>query len=56
MKFVDEATIDIDANTITHHGTGKVYSLNPLGEVRPVIDAGGIFDYARATGMMPKSN
>lgn len=56
FKTGDEATIDIDANTITHHGTGKVYSLNPLGEVRPVIDAGGIFDYARATGMMPKSN
>jgi 3-isopropylmalate/(R)-2-methylmalate dehydratase small subunit len=51
----DVATVDIDANTITHHGTGKVYPLNPLGEVRPVVDAGGIFDYARETGMIPKA-
>jgi 3-isopropylmalate/(R)-2-methylmalate dehydratase small subunit len=52
FKTGDVATVDIDANTIRHHGSGKVYSLKPLGEVRPVIDAGGIFDYARATGMM----
>ena len=51
----DVATVDIDANTIRHHGTGKVYPLNSLGEVRPVIDAGGIFEYARKTGMMPKA-
>ena len=49
----DHAKVDIDTNTITHLGTGKVYSLKPLGEVRPVVDAGGIFDYARQTGMMP---
>ncbi|HTI72438.1 MAG TPA: 3-isopropylmalate dehydratase [Candidatus Limnocylindria bacterium] len=48
----DIATVDIDANTILHHGTGKVYSLKTLGEVRPVVDAGGIFDYARQTGMI----
>ena len=50
----DVATVDIDANTIRHHGTGKVYALRALGEVRPVIDAGGIFEYARKNGMMPK--
>ncbi len=53
FKTGDVATIDIDANTIRHHGTGAVYSTKSLGEVRPVIDAGGIFDYARKTGMMP---
>jgi 3-isopropylmalate/(R)-2-methylmalate dehydratase small subunit len=46
------ATVDIDTQTILHHGTGKTYSLKPLGEVRPVIDAGGIFDYARQSGMI----
>jgi len=48
----DLATVDIDANTIVHHGTGKTYPLKPLGEVRPVVDAGGIFDYARQAGMI----
>ncbi len=55
FKTGDVATVDINAATIRHHGTGKVYSLKPLGEVRPVIDAGGIFEYARQTGMMPKA-
>jgi 3-isopropylmalate/(R)-2-methylmalate dehydratase small subunit len=56
FKTGDEATVDIDANTIRHHGTGKIYVLRPLGEVRPVIDAGGIFDYARKTGMIPAAS
>jgi 3-isopropylmalate/(R)-2-methylmalate dehydratase small subunit len=55
FKTGDVATVDIDSNTITHHGTGKSYPLKPLGEVRPVVDAGGIFEYARQTGMMPKA-
>ena len=52
FKTGDVATVDIDTQTILHHGTGKTYALKPLGEVRPVIDAGGIFDYARQTGMI----
>ncbi len=51
----DLATVDIDLGTIIHHGTGVVYPLKPLGEVRPVVDAGGLFDYARETGMIPKA-
>ena len=50
----DLATVDIDGNSIKHEGTGKTYALKPLGEVRPVVEAGGIFAYARQVGMMPK--
>jgi 3-isopropylmalate/(R)-2-methylmalate dehydratase small subunit len=28
------------------------YLLKPLGEVRPVIDTGGLFTYVRRSGMM----
>lgn len=56
FKTGDLATVDIDANTITHQGTGKSYSLRPLGEVRPVVDAGGIFQYARQTGMIAQAS
>ncbi len=56
FKTGDVATVDIDAQTIRHHGTGKIYSLKPLGEVRPVIDAGGIFEYARRSGMIAKAS
>ena len=46
----DIATLDFDADTLTVGGV--TYSLKPLGEVRPVIDAGGIFNYARQSGMI----
>lgn len=46
------ATIDFDDNTITNNTTGNVYELSPLGDVLPVVDAGGIFNFARKTGMI----
>jgi 3-isopropylmalate/(R)-2-methylmalate dehydratase small subunit len=52
FKTGDEATLDLDAHTITHLGTGKSYSIKPLGDVRPVVDAGGIFNFAREAGMI----
>jgi 3-isopropylmalate/(R)-2-methylmalate dehydratase small subunit len=48
------ATVDLDAGTITARETGKVYRFKPLGDVRPVVDAGGLFNYARQTGMIAK--
>ncbi len=49
-----EVTIDFDQNQIVNHALNKIYALKPLGEVRPVIDAGGIFAYARQTGMISR--
>jgi 3-isopropylmalate/(R)-2-methylmalate dehydratase small subunit len=51
VKTGDVATLDFDADTLSVNGT--VYQLKPLGEVRPVIDAGGLFNYARQSGMIP---
>jgi len=50
VKTGDVATLDFDRDTLTINGA--TYSLKPLGEVRPVIDAGGIFNYARQSGMI----
>ena len=50
VKTGDIATLDFDNDTLTVNGT--TYPLKPLGEVRPVIDAGGIFNYARQSGMI----
>jgi 3-isopropylmalate/(R)-2-methylmalate dehydratase small subunit len=47
----DIATLDFDNDTITV--ADQTFSLKPMGDVRPVIDAGGIFNYARQTGMIP---
>ena len=53
LKTGDEVTVDLDAATVTVKNTGKVYHFKPLGDVRPVVDAGGLFNYARKSGMIP---
>ena len=54
LKTGEVITVDLDAGTVTAKTTGKVYQFKPLGDVRPVVDAGGLFNYARKTGMIPK--
>ena len=52
LKTGDVVTVDLDAATVQVQVTGKTYSFKPLGDVRPVVDAGGLFNYARQTGMI----
>ena len=52
LKTGDVVTVDLDAATVTVVATGKVYSFKPLGDVRPVVDAGGLFNFARSSGMI----
>jgi 3-isopropylmalate/(R)-2-methylmalate dehydratase small subunit len=47
----DVATLDFDTDTFKLGD--RVFSLKPMGDVRPVIEAGGLFNYARQTGMIP---
>jgi 3-isopropylmalate/(R)-2-methylmalate dehydratase small subunit len=54
LKTGDVVTVDLDAGTVTLKSSEKVYRFKPLGEVRPVVDAGGLFNYARQTGMIAK--
>jgi len=54
LKTGDIVTVDLDAATLTVKSTGKVYQFKPLGEVRPVVDAGGLFNFARQSGMISK--
>jgi len=54
LKTGEVVTVDLDAGTVTRKSDGKVFQFKPLGEVRPVVDAGGLFNYARSTGMIPK--
>ena len=50
----DEVALDLDANTITNKTTGDKWELLPLGEVAPIIEAGGIFPYAEKAGMLKR--
>jgi 3-isopropylmalate/(R)-2-methylmalate dehydratase small subunit len=55
IKTGDELVIDMAKSTLTNVTQGnKTYTLSPLGDVAPIIEAGGVFDYAQLAGMMPK--
>ena len=54
LKTGEVVSVDLDAETVTVKSTGEVHKFKPLGEVRPVVDAGGLFNYARKAGMMAK--
>lgn len=52
VRTGDELTLDLPNLTLTNQTTGEDYDLKPLGDVKPIIDAGGVFAYAKQTGMI----
>ncbi len=55
LKTGDVVTVDLDASTVKVLASGATYSFKNLGDVRPVVDAGGLFNYARQSGMIASS-
>jgi len=52
LETGEEVEVDLEKDTLTALSSGKVYPLKPLGDAGPVIDAGGIFEFARRQGMI----
>jgi 3-isopropylmalate/(R)-2-methylmalate dehydratase small subunit len=48
----DEVEIDTANSRIANRTTGETWGLKPLGEVGPIIEAGGLFPYAKKVGML----
>jgi 3-isopropylmalate/(R)-2-methylmalate dehydratase small subunit len=48
----DELRIDVAGSKVTNVTTGESWTLKPLGEVAPILEAGGLFPYARKQGML----
>lgn len=48
----DEAEITMDTAQVTNLATGRTYAIKELGAVAPVVEAGGIFAYARQSGII----
>lgn len=48
----DLLRLDLTAGTLENATTGETYRVKPLGEVLPIVEAGGIFEYARRQGML----
>jgi 3-isopropylmalate/(R)-2-methylmalate dehydratase small subunit len=48
----DKLVIDIAAGRLENQTSGESFELLPLGEVGPIIEAGGVFPYAKKVGML----
>ncbi|MCH7827043.1 MAG: 3-isopropylmalate dehydratase, partial [Bacteroidetes bacterium] len=51
----DNLEINLETNVLKNLTTGKQYKLEPLGNVLPIVEAGGLFEYARKTGMIKQN-
>ncbi len=52
FKTNDEVEIDTDTNILKNVSSGKTYQLNDLGSAKDIIDAGGLFKYAKTLGLI----
>lgn len=50
LRTGDWVEIDSDAQTVTLLESGETLAIDPAGELAKIVDAGGLFAYARATG------
>jgi 3-isopropylmalate/(R)-2-methylmalate dehydratase small subunit len=48
----DEVEIDVAGGVMRNRTTKEEYRLKPLGDVAPILEAGGLFPYARKVGML----
>lgn len=52
IKTGDDVEVDLANAKLTDHTTGQSFELKPLGDVKPIVDAGGVFNYAKQAGML----
>ncbi len=48
----DEAELNLDRASFYNKTSGKTFPIKSLGQVEEIVKAGGIFGYARKTGMI----
>ena len=48
----DELRIDVAGGLLVNLTTQEEWKLKPLGEIAPILEAGGLFPYARQVGML----
>ncbi|HOM83145.1 MAG TPA: 3-isopropylmalate dehydratase [Armatimonadota bacterium] len=52
IRTGDELELDVKGHRLTNLTTGKSYTLRPLGDILPILEAGDIFAYAKQSGML----
>jgi len=48
----DVLRLDLHTAELKNLTTGETYTTQPLGDVLPIIEAGGVFEYAKQVGML----
>jgi 3-isopropylmalate/(R)-2-methylmalate dehydratase small subunit len=51
IRTGDELEVHLDEQYIQNKTTGRRHELRPLGDVLPIIEAGGLFPFAKKAGM-----
>ncbi|HQJ74403.1 MAG TPA: 3-isopropylmalate dehydratase [Bacteroidota bacterium] len=51
-KCITGSIAKVDLEKYQLNINDKIYELNPLGDVLPIIEAGGLFEYARKSNMI----
>ncbi len=54
IRTGDQLEADLSKSTLTKTTSGETFKLKNLGDVEPIITAGGIFKYAEQTGMLKR--
>ena len=52
IKTGDIIEVDVESNKIINQSDNSSFQLIPLGDVLEIVDAGGLFEYARNAGMI----
>lgn len=52
IRTGDELEVHMTDGYVLNRRTGEKHTLKPLGDVLPIIEAGGVFNYAREAGML----
>ena len=52
VRTGDELEVHMDERYVLNKTRNERYELKPLGDVLPIIEAGGVFEYAKKTGML----
>jgi 3-isopropylmalate/(R)-2-methylmalate dehydratase small subunit len=55
IKTGDELELNTTKGTLKNKTQGKEYTLQSLGDIEHILRSGGIFEYARKSGMLQKS-
>ena len=53
--LIQFTSVKVAPGKLTNTTTGESWTLKPLGEVGPIIEAGGLFPYAEKVGMLPSA-